>query len=478
MRRLVVVSIIGIDEFAGGYNAAKVAQEQAALAGPIPARIVRAAQFHEFVEELMRWGTQGDVSYVWKMRTQLVSARTVAEALVELATAPDPEFDAAETTEIAGPREGVSPMRRACWSRVAAGASGSRSGAIPPTPTASATRTGPSCPDRTPRSPARPSRSGWTRRSPPAGLELPGIPRGAVTDVLSMIVNLMVRRCADRLGEFCGPAPRGGGLRAGPRRCPAAADPRGRAVRDLALGSPRPCRRQPSGSTYTLMQMNLCLSGFAGCYGKVAYPAGVEEAGERIRDAHPDAVTLNEGCQRDVARIARRTGYHLRFSGVIYRGERLPCADRPAADSSVTRCSPRQRSRAPTATTSRRSPASSGADGCASPPESTSTCAPPTWATRSPIDVAGNDAQCVELAVLLARRAVARTVIFGGDVNRRPSCAPARPWTRTDASANQAPGLQHVYGSGALRSPSAEVVRSTQTDHDALRVRAHLTAPE
>jgi uncharacterized protein YbjT (DUF2867 family) len=105
VRRLVVVSIIGIDEFAGGYNAAKVAQEQAALAGPIPGRIVRAAQFHEFVEELMRWGTQGDVSYVWKMRTQLVSARTVAEALVELATAPDPEFDAAETTEIAGPRE-------------------------------------------------------------------------------------------------------------------------------------------------------------------------------------------------------------------------------------------------------------------------------------------------------------------------------------------------------------------------------------
>jgi uncharacterized protein YbjT (DUF2867 family) len=105
VRRLVVVSIIGIDEFEGGYNAAKVAQEQAALAGPIPARIVRAAQFHEFVEELMRWGTQGDVSYVWKMRTQLVSARTVAEALVDLATASDAEFEAAETTEVAGPRE-------------------------------------------------------------------------------------------------------------------------------------------------------------------------------------------------------------------------------------------------------------------------------------------------------------------------------------------------------------------------------------
>jgi uncharacterized protein YbjT (DUF2867 family) len=104
VRRLVLVSIIGIDKFEGGYNAAKVAQEQIHLAGAVPTRIVRASQFHEFVEELMRWGTQGDVSYVWNMRTQLVSARTVAEALVELATAPDAEFEAAETAEIAGPR--------------------------------------------------------------------------------------------------------------------------------------------------------------------------------------------------------------------------------------------------------------------------------------------------------------------------------------------------------------------------------------
>jgi uncharacterized protein YbjT (DUF2867 family) len=104
VKRLVVASIIGIDKFEGGYNAAKVVQEQAAQDGPIPARIVRAAQFHEFVEELMRWGTQGDVAYVWNMLTQLVSARTVAEELVDVATLSDAEFDAAETREIAGPR--------------------------------------------------------------------------------------------------------------------------------------------------------------------------------------------------------------------------------------------------------------------------------------------------------------------------------------------------------------------------------------
>ena len=98
--------------------------------------------------------------------------------------------------------------------------------------------------------------------------------------------------------------------------------------------------------------------------------------------------------------------------------------------------------------------------------------------TRSPIEVAGNDAQCGELAALLAHRAAARTVTFGGDVNRRDTCAPAGLWTRTDGSARQAPGLQHVYGSGALRSPSAEVVPARHTDHDVLLVRAYLAAPE
>ncbi len=103
-KRIVLVSIIGIDRFSGGYNAAKVAQEQALLAGPLPVRILRAAQFHEFVSQMMEWGNRGDVTYVWNMRTQLVAARTVAEALADLATA---EWESANGTiaEIAGPRE-------------------------------------------------------------------------------------------------------------------------------------------------------------------------------------------------------------------------------------------------------------------------------------------------------------------------------------------------------------------------------------
>src|SRR5712691_940953 len=86
VERMVVVSIIGCDRFTAGYNAAKVAHERAMLSGPIPARVLRAAQFHEFVAQLVEWGRQGEVSYVPKMRTQLVAARTVADALADLAT--------------------------------------------------------------------------------------------------------------------------------------------------------------------------------------------------------------------------------------------------------------------------------------------------------------------------------------------------------------------------------------------------------
>jgi uncharacterized protein YbjT (DUF2867 family) len=70
--------------------------------------VLRAAQFHEFVEELVGWATQGDVATLPDMRTQLVAARTVGEALADLVTAPDSEFTPEAATrlpEVAGPQE-------------------------------------------------------------------------------------------------------------------------------------------------------------------------------------------------------------------------------------------------------------------------------------------------------------------------------------------------------------------------------------
>ena len=52
--------------------------------------------------QLLEWGTQGDVAYIPEMRTQIVSARTVAEVVAGIAAS---EGDPAQIAEIAGPRE-------------------------------------------------------------------------------------------------------------------------------------------------------------------------------------------------------------------------------------------------------------------------------------------------------------------------------------------------------------------------------------
>ena len=103
VKGIVVVSIIGIDKFHGGYNAAKMIQEQALLEGPLPVRIVRAAQFHEFVDPLVGWTVQDGVAHVPEMRTQLVAARVVAETLADAAE--QPEIEDGRITEVAGPQE-------------------------------------------------------------------------------------------------------------------------------------------------------------------------------------------------------------------------------------------------------------------------------------------------------------------------------------------------------------------------------------
>lgn len=232
--------------------------------------------------------------------------------------------------------------------------------------------------------------------------------------------------------------------------------------------------REPS--TYTLMQMNLCLSGLGGCSVKTAYPAVLEEAVARIRELHPDAVTVNEACGNDVALIARRTGYHLRFSRVIYGGKPFACihpggrgvfGDAVLTEAVIAGTGGHEfesqagiERRQWLCVTSR-----GGVDVCTA-----------HLATRDNTEVAANGPQCAQLTALLARRAAAGPLIFGGDVNRHPTCAPRGFWTRTDSSAYQDPGIQHVYGSRAFHSPSAGVVAATHTDHDFLLVRARLSA--
>src|SRR4051794_36354991 len=78
VQRLVVVSVIGLDRIGGrGYQGAKRVHEKLSLDGPVPATILRAAQFHELVETLIERGTSDGVAYLPNMRTQVVAARSV-----------------------------------------------------------------------------------------------------------------------------------------------------------------------------------------------------------------------------------------------------------------------------------------------------------------------------------------------------------------------------------------------------------------
>ena len=224
------------------------------------------------------------------------------------------------------------------------------------------------------------------------------------------------------------------------------------------------------------MQMNLCLSGLAGCYDPATYPTLVDEVVARIRAAHPNAVTMNEACRGDAARIARESGYHLQFSTVIYAGERLRCIDPGGrglfGDAVLTRARVMASENLPFT-------AQGGLEErrwlCVTTGRHLDVCTTHLSTRRTSASATTNDAQCAEVTALLARRAADRPVIFGGDVNRVGTCAPRGLWTRTDGSADQAPGVQHVYGSGdALRSPAAQVLPTGLSDHDVLLVRASL----
>lgn len=227
-------------------------------------------------------------------------------------------------------------------------------------------------------------------------------------------------------------------------------------------------------STFTLVQMNVCLSGLAGCFDAAGYPTILDEAVLRIQAAEPDAVTVNEACRRDTAQIARRTNYHVRFVPVRYAGAPLPCVD------------PRGRGLFGLAVLTRSPIVSSESDPflaqaeleerrwlCVSTTDGVDVCTAHLETPDSTDADAANDAQCAELGLVLAHR-TSPLWLFGGDLNRRRTCAPHGAWSRSDAASDRLPGVQHIYGSPAFEDPVVQVMPWPFSDHDLLVIRAHV----
>lgn len=99
VERILVLSIVGVERFAGGYYAAKLRQELAVQDGPVPVTVVRATQFHEFAGQVLEWGRQGEVTYVPESQVQPAAARAVAAVIAEQVLAAAPPAAA----EVAGP---------------------------------------------------------------------------------------------------------------------------------------------------------------------------------------------------------------------------------------------------------------------------------------------------------------------------------------------------------------------------------------
>jgi uncharacterized protein YbjT (DUF2867 family) len=101
VRHHVLLSILGVDRIEGNAHYAGKRRQEALLAeGPVPATIVRAAQFHEFAEAVVSRTRRGDEAAVAPLLIQPVAAADVGAVLAEVAAGPPP----GERLDLAGPR--------------------------------------------------------------------------------------------------------------------------------------------------------------------------------------------------------------------------------------------------------------------------------------------------------------------------------------------------------------------------------------
>lgn len=256
-------------------------------------------------------------------------------------------------------------------------------------------------------------------------------------------------------------------------------------VAAISIGTAAMASSAPQTAPHTvrLLQMNLCLSGIAGCFPGTQYPSVVDEAIGQIEANRPDIATVVETCSGDAQRIADETGYHLAFGTVIYKGAELPCVNpggrgvygitlltrQPIVavnDKPYTAQNGNEQRRRVCATTS------DGLTGCVTH------LAVPDKDPAGP-NSAANNGQCAELRSLLdqyARRGL--PVLAGGDMNRQGSCAPPTFWTQRDSASSKDPGIQHAYGTRAwLHEATATVLPMQFSDHNALLVTATMSRP-
>ena len=86
VKHIVFISIVGVDRIDYGYYKAKLAAEDTIRAGAVPWSILRATQFYELVDRVLRATAKGPFLFIPKaVRDQPVASTEVAERLAEVA---------------------------------------------------------------------------------------------------------------------------------------------------------------------------------------------------------------------------------------------------------------------------------------------------------------------------------------------------------------------------------------------------------
>lgn len=98
--RCVSLSMVWVDRVDSACDAGRRAQEHLVLSGPVPATVLRATQFHVFLERVLEL-SRGPIGPVPVMRLQPVAAQEMAEALAALVPGPP----TGRAPELAGPDE-------------------------------------------------------------------------------------------------------------------------------------------------------------------------------------------------------------------------------------------------------------------------------------------------------------------------------------------------------------------------------------
>ncbi len=113
VEHFVLISIVGIEDIPLGYYQGKVAIERALTASGIPHTILRATQFHQFVDGMFRHQKYSPVILAPRFSFQPISTDEVAARLVELVGA----APAGRVADIGGPERRTALDLAEAWKR-------------------------------------------------------------------------------------------------------------------------------------------------------------------------------------------------------------------------------------------------------------------------------------------------------------------------------------------------------------------------